>query len=58
MSASTFRAQRGAAKGSGPCHLYAEAATAIIQLAAARAAIAEGPHGIQKRNWLDSSSEY
>lgn len=36
MPAGTFHAPRGAAEGTGPWHLTAEAAQAIIQLAAAR----------------------
>lgn len=36
MPAGTFHAPRGAAEGTGPWHLSAEAATAIIRLAAAR----------------------
>lgn len=36
MPAGTFHAPRGAAEGTGPWHLNAEAAQAIIQLAAAR----------------------
>ncbi|NVF15003.1 phage protease [Vreelandella maris] len=36
MPAGTFHAPRGAAEGSGPWHLSAEAAQAIIRLAAAR----------------------
>lgn len=36
MPAGTFHAPRGAAEGSGPWHLSAEAANAIIRLAAAR----------------------
>lgn len=36
MPAGTFHAPRGAAEGTGPWHLSAEAAQAIIQLAAAR----------------------